>query len=151
MRTWSLHPSMLLESNNYVACWSETLQGIGALLGKHKMHLNHPQLNRFKQLNDKCLVGLNTYLYWFYLDSLKRKKKSGEPFTFDIHKIDHRLVDLDFKMKVSRKQLLFELELLNSKRVAKEIYSYKESDIVIHPIFEVVDNYEDKIEKGDRI
>jgi hypothetical protein len=54
-------------------------------------------------------------------------------------------------MKVSRKQLLFELELLNSKRVAKEIYSYKESDIVIHPIFEVVDNYEDKIEKGDRI
>ena len=115
MRAWTLHPSMLVETNNYVANWSETLQGLGALQGKHKMHLNHPQLNRFKRLNN-IFEGLNTYLYYLYIDSLKTLTITGKKFNFDIHKIDHRFVNLDLRLKVSQKQIDFELNHLNSKR-----------------------------------
>ena len=150
MRIWTLHPSMLLETNNYVANWSETLQGLGALQGKHKMHLNHPQLNRFKRLNN-ILEGLNTYLYYLYIDSLKTLTITGKKFNFDIHKIDHRFVNLDLRLKVSQKQIDFELNHLNSKRIEKGLWDYDKSDVKLHLMFDIDNNYEDRIEKGDKI
>lgn len=154
MRIWTLHPEMLYDPTDcktYVANWSETLQGIGALQGKHKMHLNHPQLNRFKQLGNRCLEGLYSYLFWLKFDTLVTDKitPTGKYFKFDSQKIDYNLVNTKLKLPVSQKQVDFEVEHLNKKKIAKGLKPVTE--VKLHPMFFINNNYKDCIEKGDRL
>jgi hypothetical protein len=140
MRIWSLHPS-ILDGKHLVACWSETLQGIGAIKGKHKMHLNHPQLNRFKDLKENMFKGLYTYLYFVYEESLIRG------FKFDRNKLDENCIDLNFRMELSYNQLRFEIEHLQQKLDVKEL-NYSSNLITLqNPIFILKLNYNDNIEK----
>jgi hypothetical protein len=142
MRIWSLHPS-ILDSKHLVACWSETLQGIGAIKGKHKMHLNHPQLNRFKDLKENMFKGLYTYLHYVYEESLIRG------FKFDRNKLDENCIDLNFRMKLSCNQLRFEVEHLRKKLDVKELKLPCDFVMLQNPIFLLKFKYDDNIEKKD--
>jgi len=64
MRLWSLHPQFL-DRVGIASCWSEGLGGLRALKGLQKMHLNHPQLERFKAHSDPVMV-LGSYLRVLY-------------------------------------------------------------------------------------
>lgn len=152
MRIWSLHPELLYHEKDcklYVANWSETLQGLGAIQGSHKMHLNHPQLNRFKQLRSRCLEGLYTYLYYVFEDSMLRKNPSGNSFKFDMDKINFWLVDYNLRIPVSQKQVDFEMVHLNKNRLARGLPIVTE--VILHPMFYIDNDYVDIIEKGGRI
>ena len=152
MRSWTLHPELLhtdTDCKTYVANWGETLQGLGAIQGKHKMHINHPQLNRFKQQGVNCESAMYTFLFYLFLDSRERLTPTGKRFKFDVSKIDIKKVNLDLTLPVSLKQLKFEINHLNSKRLEKNLPVVNE--IKLHPMFYLDDNYIDVIEKGDKI
>jgi len=70
MRLWSLHPKYL-DSKGLVALWREALLAKNVLEGKTKGYKNHPQLLRFKELNDP-VGGINQYLTAVYEEALER-------------------------------------------------------------------------------
>lgn len=60
MRLWSLHPNYL-DAQGLVALWREGLLARTVLLGETKGYRNHPQLARFRALNDP-LAAIDIYL-----------------------------------------------------------------------------------------
>ncbi len=70
MRIWSLHPKYL-DTKGLVALWRETLLAKHVLEGKTKGYKNHPQLLRFKSMQNP-LSGINQYLSEVYNESIKR-------------------------------------------------------------------------------
>ena len=142
MRAWSLHPKYL-DKEGLTGCWGETLQGKLALQGKIKMHRNHPQLYRFKRLKEKGVSGIDSYLYFVYLEAKSRG------YNFDIFKILD--VDPDLRLPISKKQLLRERLLLNEKLANRGQFDKITDEMDPNPIFYIVDDFEDLIEKGDRL
>jgi hypothetical protein len=57
MRIWSIHPKYL-DAKRLTAVWRETLLAKAVLEGKTKSYKNHPQLIRFKPLQNP-LVFIN--------------------------------------------------------------------------------------------
>lgn len=58
MRIWSLHPRYL-DRQGLVACWRETLLAQAVLAGRTRGYLAHPQLQRFRALDEPVeAVGL---------------------------------------------------------------------------------------------
>lgn len=60
MRLWSLHP-VYLDSKGLVALWREGLLAKKVLQGRTKGYKNHPQLLRFKTLDDS-INAISLYL-----------------------------------------------------------------------------------------
>ncbi|GAA4371533.1 pyrimidine dimer DNA glycosylase/endonuclease V [Paeniglutamicibacter cryotolerans] len=60
MRIWSLHPGYL-DAKGLVACWRETLLAQKVLDGRTAGYRNHPQLPRFRTLDDP-LAAIGAYL-----------------------------------------------------------------------------------------
>lgn len=107
MRLWSIDFSYL-DPAGLVALWREALLAKKVLQGKTKGYRNHPQLERFKALNDP-LEGINTYLYYV----LKEGELRG--YNFDGNKIDLKKVNLGLKINVKRGQIKYEFSLLKYK------------------------------------
>ena len=70
MRIWSLHPEHL-DTKGLVALWRETLLAKHVLEGKTKGYKNHPQLNRFKALQNPA-NAINAYLAEIYHEAERR-------------------------------------------------------------------------------
>jgi len=70
MRIWSIHPEYL-DTKGLVALWRETLLAKHVLEGKTKGYRNHPQLDRFKQV-DKSIDAINQYLVAVYDEAFAR-------------------------------------------------------------------------------
>lgn len=60
MRIWSLHPAYL-DRQGLVACWRESLLAQKVLAGLTRGYTHHPQLARFRVLDDP-LAGIGAYL-----------------------------------------------------------------------------------------
>lgn len=60
MRLWSLHPHSL-DRQGLVACWREALLAQKVLQGLTRGYRNHPQLQRFRALEDP-VEGIGSYL-----------------------------------------------------------------------------------------
>lgn len=61
MRIWSLHPEHL-DAKGLVACWRETLLAQKVLRGLTEGYRNHPQLTRFRAVDDP-VAAVATYLH----------------------------------------------------------------------------------------
>ena len=132
MRIWSLHPKYL-DSKGLVALWRETLLAKHVLEGKTKGYLNHPQLNRFKELK-KPLDGINFYLSCIYDEAILRNYNFDKSKFLKPNKIN--------KMMVHQGQLDYEFKHLLAKLYVRDLVLFEKfkkiKKIETHPLFEVV-------------
>lgn len=105
MRIWSIHPGYL-DTKGLVALWRETLLAKHVLEGRTKGYRNHPQLTRFKKMQNP-LHAINHYLSEIY------KEAESRNYHFDKSKID--LAFRPVCMMVTSGQLAFEREHLLKK------------------------------------
>ncbi|AEG18254.1 pyrimidine dimer DNA glycosylase/endonuclease V [Methanobacterium paludis] len=133
MRLWSLHPKYL-DCKGLVALWREGLLARTVLKGETRGYRNHPQLERFKNQPDP-VVAIDTYLLNVYKESQLRgykfnRGKIGDKFT-------------NYKIEVTRGQILYELEHLKRKLDVRDHVRYLELENLdiplINPIFKVVE------------
>ncbi len=132
MRLWSLHPKYL-DSKGIVALWREALLAQKVLDGKTKGYRNHPQLDRFKNLNNPA-SGLATYLQGVF------EEASVRVYSFDKSKIlSGRIRN---KLAVHDGQLIYEWGHLKKKlwnRDRKQYLKYKSVEMPdVHPLFKLV-------------
>ena len=104
MRIWSLHPQYL-DTKGLLAVWRESLLAKHVLEGKTKGYKNHPQLIRFKQMENP-LHAISHYLSKIY------KEAESRNYRFDKSKIGSFQ---PVKMTVTNGQLAYEREHLLKK------------------------------------
>lgn len=111
MRLWSLHPSYL-DAKGLVALWREGLLARNVLHGNTKGYKNHPQLDRFKALNDPRF-GIDAYLSIVLDESIAR----GYTFTADkiVRPESFEQTAKSLAMNVTDGQLNHEAEHLRKK------------------------------------
>jgi hypothetical protein len=141
MRIWSIHPKYL-DSKGLVALWRETLLAKNVLEGNTKGYKNHPQLKRFKDL-DNPIPYLNQYLKAVYDESLKRG------YNFNKDKFTDQNESLS--ILVTRGQIEYETRHLLRKLKTRDATAYnrlsKETIIEPHPLFKIIDG---EIEEWER-
>ena len=103
------------------------------LFGETKGYVNHPQLIRFRNsFNSKLYIG--TYLYYVYLDGLKRK------YSFDLRKIRAYSLKIE-KIPITIGQLRYEYAHLMKKLMKRSPSYYQKLKSILepepHPIFTV--------------
>ena len=132
MRIWSLHPKHL-DAKGLVALWRETLLAKHVLEGKTKGYKNHPQLNRFKK-QKYPLVAINNYLAIIFNEASERG------YNFDSKKF--RVSTSEIKITVTRGQMNYEIEHLQSKLKKRDLKKFKENNhrknFKVHPIFKLI-------------
>ena len=130
MRLWSIDFGYL-DSKGLVALWREALLAKKVLQGKTSAYKNHPQLNRFKNLEIKFI---NIYIYFIYKESCSRgycfdKRNVVKPFT-------------EKKINVSSGQLEYEFNHLKRKLKIRNKSKYKEllkvKRIKACPLFKII-------------
>ena len=133
MRIWSLHPKYL-DTKGLVALWRETLLAKHVLEGKTKGYLHHPQLIRFKNV-EQPLDAINLYLSVVYEEALKRQ------YNFDDTKF--KLVSKPLQLTVTQGQLDYELKYLLTKLKLRDIEKYnsinKTKKVIAHPLFVIIE------------
>jgi hypothetical protein len=132
MRLWSIHPRYL-DKLGLLGLWRESLLAQKVLEGKTKGYKNHPQLIRFKKTKDPLLY-IGTYLYYIYLEGIKRGYK------FNKNKIIK--YDLNLKLPVTEGQIKYEFNRLLNKLKVRDPKKYEEiKDTKIiepHPLFYII-------------
>ena len=132
MRIWSVHPKYL-DAKGLVALWRETLLAKQVLEGKTKGYRNHPQLDRFKQM-DRSQDAINQYLASVFEESAKRG------YNFDRNKINWNFSPVS--MQVTTGQIKYETTHLLSKLRIRNVLKFTEVSnkerLVSHPMFNVV-------------
>lgn len=176
MRIWSMHPSYL-DRRALVACWRETLLAQKVLRGLTRGYRNHPQLIRWRSLDDP-LAGIGAYLTGLHNEALARN------YSFNFSKIicpttplpspatttedidgkedadpSHPSVGICPLLEVSSGQLEFEMHHLIGKiaeRASNELWRVKDfqgsgdlGPINPHPVFHVVSGPVADFEKGN--
>ena len=131
MRIWSLHPGYL-DRQGLVACWRESLLAQKVLAGKTVGYTRHPQLARFRVLDDP-MAGIGAYLQGLADEAGLRG------YRFDVSRIarpDHVLT-----LTVTRGQLDVEAAHLLAKlkeRSPERVAGFpKPADLLPHPLFTV--------------
>ena len=133
MRIWSLHPKYL-DTKGLVALWRETLLAKHVLEGRTKGYKNHPQLERFKKL-DEPLDAINWYLSEIHIEATARGYHfNKEKLNWSFKKI---IVPVTAgQVKYESTHLLKKLKLRDKKR-------YKElklqNTFETHPIFRTIE------------
>ncbi len=115
MRIWSLH-TKYLDTKGLLAVWRETLLAKHVLEGKTKGYKNHPQLIRFKQMENP-LHAINHYL------SEIHKEATSRGYHFDESKFDKDFQPV--KMVVTKGQLEYEMKHLLKKLEARDKDRFK--------------------------
>ena len=129
MRLWSIHPEYL-DAKGLVALWREGLLAQKVLLGETNGYKNHPQLIRFKNINNS-LGAIATYLRHVEIEASKRG------YTFDRNKIVNKRINS--KILVTNKQADYEFNHLLAKLKSRDPELYKTlkniRSIKLHPLF----------------
>jgi hypothetical protein len=134
MRLWTIDPSQL-DAIGLIALWREGLLAQAVLANKTVGYKHHPQLNRFRH-NPKIL---GSYLHTIYWEAVNRGYK------FDSSKIEN--VTWNYKqIKVTSRQIDYEMKLLQSK-LNKRLYYNKIVSRIINPVFIEVDGNIENWEK----
>ena len=132
MRIWSLHPEYL-DRQGLVACWRESLLAQKVLAGKTVGYTRHPQLARFRVLDDP-LAGIGSYLRGLADEAGRRG------YRFDITRIVRS--DRALTLTVTRGQLDVEASHLLAKlkeRSPERVAGFpKPADLLPHPLFTVI-------------
>lgn len=132
MRLWSLHPKYL-DAKGLVALWREALLAQKVLLGETKGYRNHPQLTRFKAL-DNPVAGLASYL------AAVCEEASRRGYRFESAKIAP--ARFNGKMLVTEGQLVYEWQHLLNKlkmRDPDRLAGLEQLSLPVpHPLFQVV-------------
>jgi hypothetical protein len=133
MRIWSISPKYL-DTKGLVALWRETLLAKNVLAGNTRGYRNHPQLERFKLL-EQPLLAVDKYLEAVFAEAVARNYK------FDAAKFERNGFDL--RLPVTTGQVDYELGHLRNKLVARAperaaLLPATASDIEVVPLFEVV-------------
>ncbi len=143
MRLWSIHPEYL-DAKGLVALWREGLLAQKVLLGETSGYKNHPQLIRFKYL-DNPLGAIASYLRGVEREAVKRG------YHFNSNKIINRRIQT--RMLVSSGQLEYEFEHLLGKLKTRDpnIYTQLKKIEVIksHPLFERIKGGVEEWERTD--
>ena len=132
MRIWSLHPKYL-DRQGLVACWRESLLAQKVLAGQTVGYIRHPQLARFRVLDDP-LAGIGSYLQGLADEAGRRG------YRFDVTRIvrSDRALTLTVtrgQLDVEASHLLAKLKERSPERVAG---LPKPADLLPHPLFTVV-------------
>ncbi|MFV0452079.1 MAG: pyrimidine dimer DNA glycosylase/endonuclease V [Propioniciclava sp.] len=131
MRLWSLDPAHL-DRAALVACWREALLAQAVLSGRTKGYTRHPQLERFRALDDPR-SGIATFLVGL------AEEAAARGYRFDRMRIDGT-PDAAVRIRVTDGQLAFEGEHLRRKVAARAPGWLPCLDTVwrAHPMMEVV-------------
>jgi len=136
MRLWSLHPSYL-DAKGLVALWREGLLARNVLHGNTKGYKNHPQLDRFKALNDPRF-GIDAYLSIVLDESIAR----GYTFTADkiVRPESFEQTAKSLAMNVTDGQRNHEAEHLRKKLEMRDPSRLPmlEGKIKTHPLFSII-------------
>lgn len=120
MRIWSLHPQYL-DTKGLVALWRETLLAKKVLEGNTKGYTQHPQLKRFKEVENPVLA-INQYLDEVWQEANRRG------YRFDQSKIRYDFYPI--KMQVTQGQLAYEWEHLMRKLAMRDEEKYRKNQLV---------------------
>lgn len=112
MRIWSLHPKYL-DTKGLVALWRETLLAKHVLEGKTNGYTNHPQLIRFKAVENPQ-AAIHQYL----AEILEEAKISG--YNFDSNKINFDFTPIQIPVTIG--QLEFEKDHLAKNQTARNSF-----------------------------
>lgn len=133
MRIWSLHPKYL-DAKGMVALWRETLLAQHVLEGKTKGYTNHPQLIRFKAVENPQ-EAINQYL-----------AEVWEEATIRGYKFDRTKINWDFtpiEISVTSGQINYEREHLSRKLLVRDEEKLRTlpnySDLEVAQIFRIVE------------
>lgn len=132
MRLWSLDPKYL-DRAGLLACWREWLLAKKVLEGNTIWYKNHPQLYRFKNLENP-LDWINAYLTIIYNEAINRNYKFSASKIEIIHKIWIIEVN-DWQVEFEKKHLLKKLEIRDLKRFNNLSLVDK---VEINPIFKII-------------
>ncbi len=132
MRLWSLHPKYL-DAKGLVALWRETLLAKHVLEGRTKGYRNHPQLDRFKQL-EKPKQAINQYLAAIFDEACARG------YDFNRTKINWKFEPIF--IGVTRGQIKYESAHLLGKLRKRDQVKFREVKNVArfkpHPMFKTI-------------
>lgn len=132
MRIWSIHPKYL-DVKGLVALWRETLLAKHVLEGKTKGYTNHPQLNRFKTLEQPA-KAIHQYLESVFEEAQARG------YRFDESKFERG--EQKVVLPVTAGQVRYEFDHLLRKlndRDPERMEKLKDlSEVELHPLFEMV-------------
>lgn len=132
MRIWSLHPEHL-DAKGLVACWRETLLAQKVLRGLTEGYRNHPQLTRFRAVDDP-VAAVATYLHGV------ADEADARGYSFDRTRVV-TAADPALRMPVTSGQLDHEWQHLLAKLEVRDPEQY--AALVAqrprtHPLFTVV-------------
>ncbi len=145
LRLWSLDP-VYLDWKGLGGVWREGLLAQAVLLNRTKGWKNHSQLSRFKS-HGYPILAIGFYLLKIYEEGCRRG------YHYDKSRII-KIVDRVEPIKVTKGQLLFELEILKERLRERDTMKFRELELETsrcyprpHPIFEVVDGEVEPWEK----
>ncbi|MGI6877530.1 pyrimidine dimer DNA glycosylase/endonuclease V [Microbacterium sp. gxy059] len=110
MRLWSVHPRYL-DGSGLTACWREALLAQAVLSGRTRGYASHPQLTRFRTLDDP-IGGVGSYLCGV------ADEADARGYRFDRARIS-RPGSLDARLPVADGQLRYEWGHLLAKLAAR--------------------------------
>lgn len=132
VRLWTIHPKHL-DAKGLVALWREALLAQKVLRGATRGYRQHPQLIRFRQLNDPE-AAVATYLRAVHKEATRRG------YEFNARKINRK--KFVGKISETRGQLLYEWEHLKRKLKRRDPVLYRASLRIekpsSHPLFRIV-------------
>ena len=144
MRLWSLHP-VYLDSKGLVALWREGLLAKKVLQGRTKGYKNHPQLLRFKTLDDS-INAISLYLKNVQLEAKHRH------YNFNADKLSSNITKI--VIPVTAGQVNFEFRHLLDKLKYRDSVRYENllniDKIEVNPIFRIVPGGVEKWEKDKK-
>jgi hypothetical protein len=132
MRLWTIHPKHL-DAKGLVALWREALLAQKVLRGATRGYKHHPQLTRFRALDDPP-AALAAYLAAVHAEATQRG------YNFTAAKIGRK----KFSRKIfeTRGQLLYEWSHLKRKLKRRDSARYRSSLRIekpcSHPLFRIV-------------
>lgn len=133
MRLWTLHPRHL-DTAGLVALWREALLAQAVLLGRTRGYRHHPQLARFRALEDP-VAAIAAYLRAIHQEAAARG------YAFDASRITRKRVS-KLRVAENRGQLLYEWSHLAAKlrRRNPSWYATHHRGVTPtpHPLFRIV-------------
>jgi hypothetical protein len=131
MRLWSIHPEYL-DTRGLVTLWREGLLAQKVLLGETVGYKNHPQLIRFKKVNNS-IGAIASYLRYIQEEAEKRGYK------FNSNKIANKRITT--KIFVNSGQVEYEFKHLLSKLKKRNSGLYiklkNNKKVKQHPLFKM--------------
>ncbi len=129
MRLWSLHPRYL-DTKGLLALWREGLLAQAVLKGATKGYKNHPQLTRFRSVENP-LEAINLYL------SIVLEESQARGYRFDASKVP--VIQERISIPVTAGQVQYEIQHLKNKLMLRDAARLKllptQTPVDIHPIF----------------